>query len=92
MKIKSVTGISGYTLLVYRSTDLLYRFSIINLSGKALNFQGLFLTAREAKTEGLAIVRIASKFHNHSRWIVLIFWQWAKEKKDCQVLIEMLQN
>lgn len=65
MKIKSVTGIAGYTLLVYRSANLLYRFSIINLSGKALNFQGVFLTAEEAKAEGQAIVRIASKFHKH---------------------------
>ena len=65
MKIQSVTGIDGYTLLVYLSSDCLYRFSIIDFSGMAFNFDSVFLTAEEAKIKGRAAVEIACDFDMH---------------------------
>lgn len=62
MKIQNVIGIDGYTLLVYRSLDQLYRFSIIDFSGIAFSFDSIFLTAEEAKIRGLAAVEIACDF------------------------------
>ena len=62
MEIKDVIGIDGYTLLIYRSLDRLYRFSIIDFSGIAFNFDSLFLTAEEANTKGRAAVEIACEF------------------------------
>jgi hypothetical protein len=52
MTIQHVIGIDGYTLLVYRSPDQLYRFSIVDFAGIAFNFDSLFLTAEEAKIKG----------------------------------------
>lgn len=52
MTIQHVIGIDGYTLLVYRSPDQLYRFSIVDVSGIAFNFDSLFLTAEEARIKG----------------------------------------
>lgn len=54
MKIQNVIGIDGYTLLIYRSLDQLYRFSIIDFSGIPFSFDSIFLTAEEAKSKGLA--------------------------------------
>ena len=62
MEIKDVIGIDGYTLLIYRSLDRLYRFSIIDFSGIAFNFDSLFLTAEEANIKGRAAVEIACEF------------------------------
>lgn len=62
MKIQDVIGIDGYTLLVYRSLDRLYRFSIIDFSGIAFNFDSIFLTAEEANIKGRAAVEIACEF------------------------------
>ena len=61
MEIKDVIGIDGYTLLIYR-LDKLYRFSIIDFSGIAFNFDSLFLTAEEANIKGRAAVEIACEF------------------------------
>ena len=66
MEIQSLTGIDGYTLLVYRSLkDCLYRFSIIDFSGVAFNFDSVFLTAEEANIKGRAAVEIACDFDMH---------------------------
>jgi hypothetical protein len=62
MKIQNVVGIDGYTLLVYRSFDQLYRFSIIDFAGIAYNFDSIFLTAEEANVKGRAAVEIAFDF------------------------------
>lgn len=67
MKIQSVIGINGYTLLIYRSLDHLYRFSIIDFSGIAFNFDSIFLTAEEADFKGRAAVEIACDF-DHNRY------------------------
>ncbi len=65
MKIENVIGIDGYTLLIYRSVDHLYRFSIIDFSGTAFNFDSIFLTAEEANLKGRAAVKMAYGFdHN----------------------------
>lgn len=65
MKIQNVIGIDGYTLLVYRSIDQLYRFSIIDFSGIAYGFDSVFLTAKQANLEGRAIVEIAFNINQH---------------------------
>lgn len=65
MKIQSVTGIDGYTLLVYRSLDCLYRFSIIDFTGVAFNFDSVFLTSEEANIRGRIAVEIACDFDMH---------------------------
>ncbi|BAZ44549.1 hypothetical protein NIES4102_15600 [Chondrocystis sp. NIES-4102] len=62
MEIQNVIGINGYTLLIYRSLDQLYRFSIIDFSGIAFNFDSIFLTAEEANFKGRAAVEIACDF------------------------------
>ncbi len=62
MKIQNVIGIDGYTLLIYRSLDRLYRFSIIDFSGIAFNFDSIFLTAEEANVKGRAAIKIACEF------------------------------
>jgi hypothetical protein len=59
MTIQHVIGIDGYTLLVYRSSDHLYRFSIADFSGTAFNFDNLFLTAEEAKMKGRDVIENA---------------------------------
>ncbi len=65
MEIKNVIGISGYTLLIYRTLDKLYHFSIIDFSGIPFNFDSIFLTAEEANVKGRAAVEIACEFdHN----------------------------
>jgi len=66
MKIQNVIGIDGYTLMVYRSSDELYRFSIIDFSGMTFGFDNLFLTANEAIIKGRAAVEMACELdHNH---------------------------
>ena len=62
MEIQSVIGIDGYTLLIYRSLDCLYHFSIIDFSGIAFSFDSIFLTAEEANRKGRAAVEIACDF------------------------------
>lgn len=62
MQIQNVIGINGYTLLVYRTLDKLYRFSIIDFTGIAFNFDSMFLTAEEANDKGRAAVEIACDF------------------------------
>ena len=62
MEIQDVIGIDGYTLLVYRSLDRLYRFSIVDFSGIAFNFDSIFLTREEANIKGRAAVEIACEF------------------------------
>ena len=65
MEIQNLVGINGYTLLIYRSLDQLYRFCIIDFSGIAFNFDSIFLTAEEANLKGRAAVEIACDFdHN----------------------------
>jgi len=65
MEIKNVIGINGYTLLVYRTLDKLYHFSIIDFSGIPFNFDSIFLTSEEANVKGRAAVEIACEFdHN----------------------------
>ena len=68
MKINSVIGIDGYTLLVYRSADKLYRFSIIDFSGIAFNFDSIFLTAEEANIRGREAVEVAFNFDRHPQY------------------------
>lgn len=65
MKVQNVIGIDGYTLLVYRSLDQLYRFSIIDFSGIPFSFDSVFLTAEDAQEKGLAAVEIACEFDRH---------------------------
>ncbi len=67
MKIQNVIGIDGYTLLIYRSLDQLYRFSIIDFSGIVFNFDSIFLTAEEANVKGRAAVEIACDFDCNSQ-------------------------
>ncbi|MDJ0591050.1 MAG: hypothetical protein QNJ72_13825 [Pleurocapsa sp. MO_226.B13] len=62
MEIQNVVGINGYTLLIYRTIDKLYHFSIIDFSGIAFNFDSIFLTAEEANVKGRAAVEIACDF------------------------------
>lgn len=62
MTIQNVIGIDGYTLLVYRSLDQLYHFSIIDFSGVAFSFDSIFLTEEEANLKGRAAVEIACEF------------------------------
>ena len=65
MEIRNVIGINGYTLLIYRTLDRLYHFSIIDFSGIPFNFDSIFLTAEEANVKGRAAVEIACEFdHN----------------------------
>jgi hypothetical protein len=65
MEIKDVIGINGYTLLIYRTIDKLYHFSIIDFSGISFSFDSIFLTAEEANVKGRAAVEIACEFdHN----------------------------
>jgi hypothetical protein len=66
MTIQHVIGIDGYTLLVYRSSDQLYRFSIVDVSGIAFNFDSLFLTAEEAKIKGRDAIENAFSFERRS--------------------------
>ena len=69
MEIQSVVGINGYTLLIYRSMDKLYRFSIIDFAGIIFNFDSIFLTAEEANYKGRAAVEIACDFdHNQHQY------------------------
>lgn len=65
MKIQNIIGIDGYTLLVYRSPDRLYRFSIIDSLGIAFNFDSIYLTAEEAKIKGRHAIEIAFDFDRH---------------------------
>ena len=65
MKIKDVIGIDGYTLIVYRSVELLYHFGIIDSSGIAFRFDSIFLTAEEAKARGREAMDIAFDFDKH---------------------------
>ena len=62
MKIQSLLGIGGYTLVVYRGFDDLYRFSIIDFTGLPYNFDSLFLTAPEALSQGREAVKLAFDF------------------------------
>ncbi len=62
MKIENLIGIDGYTLLVYRSLDRLYRFSIIDFSGIFFSFDSIFLSAEEANIKGREAVEIACEF------------------------------
>lgn len=62
MKIQSVIGIDGYTLLIYRSLDRLYRFSIIDFAGVTFDFDSDFLTAKEANIQGRMAVELACVF------------------------------
>ena len=62
MEIKNVIGINGYTLLIYRTLDKLYHFSIIDFCGVPFNFDSIFLTAEEADVKGRAAVEIACEF------------------------------
>lgn len=66
MEIKNVIGINGYTLLIYRTLDKLYHFSIIDFSGIPFNFDSIFLTAEEASVKGRAAVEIACEFDHNS--------------------------
>ncbi|MBE9047954.1 hypothetical protein IQ255_26775 [Pleurocapsales cyanobacterium LEGE 10410] len=66
MKIQNVVGINGYTLLIYRSLDRLYRFSIIDFSGIAFNFDSIFLTEEEANVKGRAAIEIACEFDRNT--------------------------
>jgi hypothetical protein len=68
MTIQHVIGIDGYTLLVYRSLDQLYRFSIIDHLGIAFNFDSIFLTSEEAKVKGYAAIEIAFDFDKHPQY------------------------
>ena len=70
MKIQNVIGINGYTLLIYRSLDQLYFFSIIDLSGIAFNFDSIFLTAEEANVKGRAAVEIARDFDRNLKQVM----------------------
>lgn len=65
MKIQNVIGISGYTLLIYSSLDQLYRFSIIDFSGAAFNFDSIYLTAEEANIKGRATIEMAYDFDSN---------------------------
>ena len=65
MEVKNVIGIDGYTLLIYRSLDLLYRFSIIDYSGIAFNFDSVFLTAEEANIKGREAIEVAWEFDSN---------------------------
>lgn len=62
MEINNVIGINGYTLLVYRTLDKIYHFSIIDFSGVPFNFDSIFLTAEEAKVKGRAAIEMACEF------------------------------
>ena len=62
MEINNIIGINGYTLLIYRTLDKLYHFSIIDFSGIPFNFDSIFLTAEEANVKGRAAVEIACDF------------------------------
>ena len=62
MNIYNVTGIDGYTLLIYRPLDRLYRFSIIDLSGTVFSFDSVFLTADEAAIHGRKAIEMAYEF------------------------------
>lgn len=68
MIVQNVIGIDGYTLLVYRALDHLYRFSIIDSSGIAFSFDNVFLTADEANIKGRAAVEIAFDFDKHPQY------------------------
>lgn len=68
MKIENVIGINGYTLIVYRSPDQLYRFSIIDSSGIAFNFDNIFLTEEEANIKGRDAIEIAFDFDKHPQY------------------------
>lgn len=68
MKISSVIGIDGFTLLVYREIDGLYRFSILDSLGTAFNFDGVFATEEEANIKGRIAIEITLDFDkNFSR-------------------------
>ena len=62
MKIETLIGIKGYTLMVYRGTDYLYRFCIIDFTGVSYNFDSTFLTAEEANQKGKDAVDLAFDF------------------------------
>ena len=62
MKIQSIIAIDGYTLLIYRSFDGLYHFSVIDFAGITFNFDSKFLTATEANIQGRIAVEIACDF------------------------------
>ena len=69
MIIQNVIGIDGYTLSVYRSLDGLYRFSIIDFSGTAFNFDSIFLTPEEATIKGREAIAMACEFdHNQQQY------------------------
>jgi hypothetical protein len=68
MKIQNVIGIDGYTLLVYRLSDRLYRFSIIDSLGIAFNFDNIFLTPEEATIKGRSAIEIAFDFDKHPQY------------------------
>ena len=69
MKIENVIGIDGYTLLVFRSLDQLYRFSIIDFSGMSFGFDSIFLTADEAIVKGRVAIKMACELdHNHRQY------------------------
>lgn len=62
MEIQNIIGIDGYTLLIYRTLDKLYHFSIIDFAGIPFNFDSIFLTAEEANVKGRDAVKIACDF------------------------------
>ena len=68
MTIQNVIGIDGYTLLIYRCEDRLYRFSIIDSLGIAFSFDSIFLTAEEANIKGRAAIEIAFDFDKHPQY------------------------
>ncbi|MEY2857936.1 MAG: hypothetical protein RLZZ74_2248 [Cyanobacteriota bacterium] len=68
MKIQNLIGIDGYTLLIYRSPDQLYHFSIIDRSGIAFSFDSIFLTPEEANLKGRAAIEIAFDFDKYPQF------------------------
>ena len=67
MKIQDVIVIDGYTLLIYRSSDRRYRYSIIDFSGIPFDFDSISISAAEAKLKGRAAVKIASDFDRNTQ-------------------------
>ena len=56
MKIQSVVGINGHTLLVYCCANTSYRFSVVDLTGKSYTCDTSFPSADSAKFMGVAAI------------------------------------
>ncbi len=57
MKIQTLLGIDGYSLLVCYCSGNLYRLNIVDQESKAYNFEGIYPTVEAAIEQGKSVIQ-----------------------------------